>query len=150
MAGNVEIRSLRAEDETAWRRLWKDYLAFYETELPEEIYATTFARLTGNEAGDYRGLVALVDGRPAGLAHYLLHRSCWHIDNICYLQDLYADPEIRGSGVGRALIEAVYERARAEGSKEVYWMTQEFNATARRLYDRIAEKTPFIIYQKNF
>ncbi|NML75596.1 GNAT family N-acetyltransferase [Rhizobium sp. S-51] len=150
MAGNVEIRSLRAEDETAWRRLWRDYLAFYETELPEEIYATTFARLTGNEAGDYRGLVALVDGRPAGLAHYLFHRSCWHIDNICYLQDLYADPEIRGSGVGRALIEAVYERARAEGSKEVCWMTQEFNATARRLYDRIAEKTPFIIYQKNF
>lgn len=150
MAGNVEIRSLRAEDETAWRRLWKDYLAFYETELPEEIYATTFARLTGNEAGDYRGLLAVVDGRPAGLAHYLFHRSCWHIDNICYLQDLYADPEIRGSGVGRALIEAVYERARAEGSKEVYWMTQEFNATARRLYDRIAEKTPFIIYQKNF
>ena len=150
MAGNVEIRSLSAEEETAWRRLWRDYLAFYETELPEEIYATTFARLTGNEAGDYRGLVAFVDGRPAGLAHYLFHRSCWHIDNICYLQDLYADPEIRGSGVGRALIEAVYERARAEGSKEVYWMTQEFNATARRLYDRIAEKTPFIIYQKNF
>lgn len=150
MAGNVEIRSLRAEDETVWRRLWKDYLAFYKTELPEEIYATTFARLTGNEAGDYRGLVALVDGRPVGLAHYLFHRSCWHIDNICYLQDLYADPEIRGSGVGRALIEEVYVRARAEGSKEVYWMTQEFNATARRLYDRIAEKTPFIIYQKNF
>lgn len=150
MAGNVEIRSLRAEDETVWRRLWKDYLAFYKTELPEEIYATTFARLTGNEAGDYRGLVALVDDRPVGLAHYLFHRSCWHIDNICYLQDLYADPEIRGSGVGRALIEEVYERARAEGSKEVYWMTQEFNATARRLYDRIAEKTPFIIYQKNF
>lgn len=150
MAGNVEIRSLRAEDETVWRRLWKDYLAFYKTELPEEIYATTFARLTGNEAGDYRGLVALVDDRPVGLAHYLFHRSCWHIDNICYLQDLYADPEIRGSGVGRALIEEVYVRARAEGSKEVYWMTQEFNATARRLYDRIAEKTPFIIYQKNF
>lgn len=150
MAGNGEIRSLRAEDETVWRRLWKDYLAFYKTELPEEIYATTFARLTGNEAGDYRGLVALVDDRPVGLAHYLFHRSCWHIDNICYLQDLYADPEIRGSGVGRALIEEVYERARAEGSKEVYWMTQEFNATARRLYDRIAEKTPFIIYQKNF
>lgn len=150
MAGNVEIRSLLAEDETVWRRLWKDYLAFYKTELPEEIYATTFARLTGNEAGDYRGLVALVDDRPVGLAHYLFHRSCWHIDNICYLQDLYADPEIRGSGVGRALIEEVYVRARAEGSKEVYWMTQEFNATARRLYDRIAEKTPFIIYQKNF
>ncbi len=150
MAGTVEIRPLTAADETEWRRLWKAYLAFYETELPEEIYATTFARLTGSAPGEYRGLLALVDGHPAGLAHYLFHRSCWHIDNVCYLQDLYADPEVRGTGIGRALIEAVYEKARAEGSKEVYWMTQEFNATARRLYDRIAEKTPFLVYQKNF
>lgn len=149
MDASLEIRPLRPSDEAEWRRLWKAYLAFYETELPEEIYATTFARLTGGAPGDYGCLLALVEGRPAGLAHYLFHRSCWHIDNICYLQDLYADPEIRGKGIGRALIEAVYERARAEGSKEVYWMTQDFNATARRLYDRIAEKTPFIIYQKN-
>jgi len=149
MEKTVEIRPLRLADEAEWRRLWKACLAFDETELPEEIYATTVAGRTGGAPGEYGGLLALVDGRPAGLAHYLFHRSCWHIDNICYLQDLYADPEIRGKGIGRALIEAVYEKARAEGSKEVYWMTQDFNATARRLYDRIAEKTPFIIYQKN-
>lgn len=101
-------------------------------------------------AGRIPGLLAWVDGQPVGLAHYLFHRSCWHIDNICYLQDLYADPEIRGTGIGRVLIEAVDERAKAEGAREVYWMTQEFNATARRLYDRIAEKTPFIVYQQNF
>lgn len=101
-------------------------------------------------ANEYRGLIAFVDGRAAGLTHYLFHRSCWQIDNVCYLQDLYADPEVRGTGIGRALIEAVYARAAEEGAKEVYWMTQEFNATARQLYDRIAEKTPFIVYQKNF
>ncbi|MBO3758193.1 GNAT family N-acetyltransferase [Ciceribacter sp. L1K22] len=145
-----EIRPLQAADEAEWRRLWKAYLAFYETELPEEIYASTFARLMGGGANEYRGLLALVDGKPVGLAHYLFHRSCWHIDNVCYLQDLFADPDVRGVGIGRALIEAVYEKAQAEGSKEVYWMTQEFNATARRLYDRIAEKTPFIVYQQNF
>jgi GNAT superfamily N-acetyltransferase len=65
------------------------------------------------------------------------------------LQDLFADPDVRGSGIGRALIEGVYAKAKEAGSPEVYWMTQEFNATARRLYDRIAEKTPFIVYQKN-
>lgn len=146
----IEIRAVEARDEAEWRRLWTAYLAFYETVLPEEIYASTFARLLSGAANEYRGLIAFVDSRAAGLTHYLFHRSCWQIDNVCYLQDLYADPEVRGTGIGRALIEAVYARAAEEGAKEVYWMTQEFNATARQLYDRIAEKTPFIVYQKNF
>ena len=148
MTGLV-IRPLVTDDEADWRRLWTAYLAFYETVLPEEIYRSTFARLTGGDPGDFRGLVAVLDGRAVGLAHYLFHRSCWTLNDICYLQDLYADPEVRGTGIGRALIEAVYGKAAEAGAPEVYWMTQEFNATARRLYDRIAGKTPFIIYQKN-
>ena len=148
MAGLV-IRPLVIDDEADWRRLWSAYLAFYETVLPEEIDRSTFARLTGGGSGDFRGLVAELDGRAVGLAHYLFHRSCWTLNDICYLQDLYADPEVRGTGIGRALIEAVYGKAGEAGAPEVYWMTQEFNATARRLYDRIAGKTPFIIYQKN-
>lgn len=148
MAG-LEIRPLQRSDEADWRRLWRDYLAFYETELPEKIYALTWERLNSGLPHEYAGLLALNEGKPVGLAHYLFHRSCWLENNACYLQDLYADPEVRGLGIGRALIEAVYERAQAQGSREVYWMTQDFNATARKLYDRIAEKTPFIIYQKN-
>lgn len=146
----VIIRPLHKDDEGEWRRLWTAYLAFYETVLPEEIFATTFARLTGEVSdGEYHGLIATLDGKPVGLAHYLFHRSCWTIGNVCYLQDLFADPDVRGSGIGRALIEGVYAKATEAGSPEVYWMTQEFNATARRLYDRIADKTPFIVYQKN-
>ncbi|MCD2182482.1 GNAT family N-acetyltransferase [Rhizobium sp. GN54] len=144
----LEIRALTPTDEVDWRRLWTAYLAFYETVLPEEIFRTTFARLTGDGANDYAGLLAVLDGRPVGLAHYLFHRSCWTIGDVCYLQDLYADPAVRGTGVGRALIEAVYARAAEANAAEVYWMTQEFNATAQQLYDRIADKTPFIIYQK--
>ena len=146
----VEIRPIVASDEQEWRRLWAAYLAFYETSLPEKICALTFQRLLSGLPHEYSGFLALVDGKPVGLAHYLFHRSCWHENNVCYLQDLYADPDVRGQGLGRKLIEAVYEKAKSEGSTEVYWMTQEFNATARTLYDRIADKTPFLIYQKNF
>lgn len=146
----VEIRPVVASDEQEWRRLWAAYLSFYETSLPEKIYVITFQRLLSGLPHEYAGFLALVDGKPVGLAHYLFHRSCWHENNVCYLQDLYADPEVRGQGLGRKLIEAVYEKAKSEGSTEVYWMTQEFNATARTLYNRIADKTPFLIYQKNF
>ncbi|MEO0621340.1 MAG: GNAT family N-acetyltransferase [Pseudomonadota bacterium] len=142
------IRPITAGDETAWRRLWRDYLAFYETSVPEEVYATSFARLLDPEVDDYHGLVAEVDGKPIGLVHYIYHRHGWRIDKVCYLQDLYVDREIRGTGAGRALIEAVYAAADRDGCPSVYWMTQHFNATARQLYDRIATLTPFIKYQR--
>jgi GNAT superfamily N-acetyltransferase len=144
----VAIRPLTEADAAEWRRLWRAYLAFYKTELPEEVYATTFARILSGAPGEYRGLVAVLGGRPVGLAHYLFHRTCWSVADTCYLQDLFADPEVRGSGVGRKLIEAVYAAADAHGAGSVYWMTQEFNHTARRLYDRIGVKTPFIEYNR--
>ncbi|MFQ6549578.1 N-acetyltransferase family protein [Aestuariibius sp. 2305UL40-4] len=144
----VDIRPLEARDRSDWDRLWGAYLAFYETSLPSEIYDTTFARLIGDDPQDYSALLATADGRPVGLAHYVFHRHCWQIENVCYLQDLYADPDYRGQGIGRALIEDVYARADAAGAPSVYWTTQYFNETARRLYDRVAELTPFIKYQR--
>ena len=83
-----------------------------------------------------------------GLTHYLFHRHGWRIENVVYLQDLYVDPEVRGTGAGRALIEAVYRAADEAGCPSVYWLTQDFNSTARQLYDRIATVTPFIKYQR--
>lgn len=146
---SVIIRPLEAGDEAAWRELWTGYLSFYETSVPEAVYASTFARLLGDDPQDFHGLLALVDGVPVGLVHYVFHRHCWRIENVCYLQDLYAAPEARGTGVGRALIEAVYAAADAEGAPNVYWMTQDFNTTARQLYDRIGTQTPFIKYQRS-
>ncbi len=145
---SVLVRPLRASDEADWRRLWHDYLAFYETEVPEEVYQTYFSRLLGDDPQDFSGLVAEVDGRLVGLTHFLFHRHGWKIENTCYLQDLYADPDIRGLGIGRALIEAVYAEADAKGAPSVYWLTQDFNETARRLYDRIGVETPFIKYAR--
>lgn len=142
------VRALRAEDEPAWRDLWTAYLAFYESSVEPPVYASTFARLLGDDPRDFSALVAERDGRLVGLTHYLFHRHAWKIADVCYLQDLYAVPEARGQGVGRALIEAVYEAADAHGAASVYWLTQEFNHTARRLYDRIGTVTPFIKYQR--
>jgi GNAT superfamily N-acetyltransferase len=140
------IRPLRPEDEAEWRRLWTGYLAFYQTTVPEAVYASTFARLLGDDPQDFSALVAEDGGQLLGLTHFLFHRHAWKIENVCYLQDLYVDPQTRGTGLGRALIEAVYARADASGAPAVYWLTQDFNRQARQLYDRIARVTPFIRY----
>jgi GNAT superfamily N-acetyltransferase len=144
----VTIRPVRADDEAEWRRLWTGYLEFYKTSVPEEVYRTSFARLLGDDPQDFHGLIAEVDGRPVGLTHYLFHRHMWRVENTCYLQDLYADTSVRGTGVGRALIEAVYGAADAAGCPSVYWLTQEFNYAGRMLYDRVGVKTPFIRYNR--
>ncbi|MEX0344525.1 MAG: N-acetyltransferase family protein [Rhizobiaceae bacterium] len=151
MSTDLTIRPLQADDETEWRRLWTAYLNFYQSSVPKEVYRSSFDRMLAGNAGaenEFRGLIADIGGRPVGLVHYLFHRHGWKIENVCYLQDLYADPGVRGTGVGRALIEAVYEAADEAGCPSVYWLTQEFNYTARQLYDRIATKTPFIQYKR--
>lgn len=145
---SVIIRPLRASDEPEWRRLWTAYLEFYESSVPEEVYQTTFSRLLSADHPDQNGFLAELDGKIVGLVHYIYHAHNWRLDQVCYLQDLYADPEVRGQGVGRKLIEAVYAQADADGCPSVYWMTQDFNTTARQLYDRIANLTPFIKYAR--
>ncbi len=142
------IRPLRAADEAQWRALWRAYLEFYQTTRPEEVYRVTFARLLSDDPGEFHARVAEREGRLVGLVHYLFHRHCWSVENVVYLQDLYVAPEARGSGVGRVLIEAVYEAVDAAGCPTVYWLTQDFNTRARRLYDQLAELTSFIKYQR--
>jgi GNAT superfamily N-acetyltransferase len=145
---DIIIRPLRQEDHAEWRRLWTAYLAFYETTVAEDVYRSTWARLFDDGHFEPRGLMAESDGKAIGLVHYIFHRTCWAEGDNCYLQDLYADPHMRGKGVGRALIEAVYAKADEAGAANVYWMTQHFNDTARLLYDRVAKQTPFIKYQR--
>lgn len=144
----ITIRALEEQDHAEWKRLWTAYLEFYETSVSEAVYRTTWQRLFTDGEYEPKGFLALVDGKPAGLVHYLFHRTCWSQKNNCYLQDLFADSQVRGTGVGRALIEAVYAEADRRDAAAVYWTTQEFNATARKLYDRIGRKTPFIKYQR--
>lgn len=142
------VRTLKASDEPEWRRLWTGYLDYYESSVSEEVYQSSFARMLSNEDNEFHGMVAELDGKLVGLVHYLFHRHGWKIENVCYLQDLYTDPSVRGKSIGRALIEATYEAADANGTPAVYWLTQDFNEAGRRLYDRVGQLTPFIKYSR--
>jgi GNAT superfamily N-acetyltransferase len=146
---NLVIRALHATDEPQWRRLWSAYLEYYETQLSEEIYSSTFNRLLSSDPQEFHGLIAELDGQPVGLTHYVYHRSCWDIENTCYLQDLFVDPHVRGKSIGRAMIEAVYKEADEAGCPSVYWQTQHFNEAGRRLYDRVGVLSPFIVYERS-
>jgi len=144
----VRIRALAPSDRAAWGALWKGYLDYYEVELPPEMYDIAFNRMLSGSEHEYHGLVVEQDGALIGLAHYLFHRHGWKVEPVIYLQDLYVRDTARGTGAGRALIEAVYAAGDAAGCPTVYWLTQDFNKNGRRLYDRVGSLTPFIKYQR--
>ncbi len=149
---SIVIRDIARTDYDQWLPLWNGYNEFYErvgpTALPRAITETTWARFF-DPAEPVHALVAERDSALVGLVHYLFHRSTTLVAPICYLQDLFATKASRGTGVGRALIEAVYARARAAGSERVYWQTHETNKIAQQLYDRIAVRSGFIVYRHN-
>lgn len=141
------IRPLVAADKSAWLPLWAGYLEFYNATLSPDVTETAFARLTGADEAMF-GLAAEQDGRIAGIAHAIVHRSTWAIAPYVYLNDLFVAPDVRGGGVGRALIAAVYARADAMGAERVYWLTHESNALARKLYDTLAVNDGFLEYRR--
>jgi GNAT superfamily N-acetyltransferase len=151
MTNVLIIRPVARDDHAQWLPLWDGYNAFYgregDTALDPAITAMTWERFF-DAYEPVHALVAEQGGRLLGLTHYLFHRSTTAIAPSCYLQDLFTTAEARGQGVGRALIEAVYEEARRVGSPRVYWQTHETNATAMKLYDRVAEKSGFLVYRK--
>ncbi len=143
----LAIRPLAAADRPAWEPLWAGYLAFYKATVAPEVTDTTWARLM--DPAEPMHVLGCFDGESlVGMVHFIFHRSTWTVGNYCYLQDLFTAEAARGRGAGRALIEAVYERAREEGSSRVYWLTHETNTTARGLYDKVADQPGFIQYRK--
>ena len=140
----IAIRRLTAEDRTDWERLFRAYMAFYARDCAEAVYTRAWAGFLADTR--IHALGAFVGGRLVGITHFLAHANTSAAD-VCYLQDLYTDADSRGHGVGRALIAAVVAWAGKQGCARVYWMTQQDNATARRLYDAVAENRGFIRYQ---
>jgi GNAT superfamily N-acetyltransferase len=147
MTQPFEIRPLRPDERAAWEPLWQGYLTFYEASVAASVTEETWRRLH-DPAEPMFVLGAFLSGRLVGIVHYLFHRSTWTTGDYCYLQDLFTAPEARRSGAGTALIEAVVDRARSAGASRVYWLTHETNATARSLYDRVADRSGFIQYRR--
>jgi GNAT superfamily N-acetyltransferase len=151
MPESIVVRPLQRADHAAWLELWQGYNIFYgrtgAQALPAEVTQTTWSRFF-DEYEPMHALVAERAGAIRGLAHYLFHRSTIHLAPVCYLEDLFTAQSARGQGVAAALIEAVYQQARAAGVRSVYWQTHESNAVAMRLYDRMAARLGFIVYDK--
>ena len=150
MSGELSVRFVVREDYEQWLPLWDGYNAFYgrsgATALAPEITGMTWARFF-DAYEPVHGLVAESDGQLLGLTHYLFHRSTTAIEPVCYLQDLFTSNAARGRGIGRALINRVYEQARLAGSSRVYWQTHQTNLTAMQLYDKVAERSGFVVYR---
>jgi GNAT superfamily N-acetyltransferase len=149
---SYEIRAVRPSDFAQWKVLWDGYNAFYgrkgATALPEENSLQTWSRFFDSYE-PVHALVADERGKLVGLSHYIFHRSTIAMGPTCYLQDLFTQESVRGKCVGRALIEEVYRLARAAGCNRVYWHTHESNLTAMQLYDRVAERSGFVVYRKS-
>jgi GNAT superfamily N-acetyltransferase len=149
VTASLTIRPLVAADRAAWEPLWTAYLAFYKTSLPASTFDATWSRLM-DPAEPMHAFGAELDGKLVGIVHYIFHRTTWTTGDYCYLQDLFTAEAARGKGAGRALIEAVYAAAREKGASRVYWLTQNDNATARALYDKLADHPGYTVYRHVF
>ena len=144
---SIQIRPLSEQEHAEWLPLWRGYQAFYKTDIAPEVSAITWTRLL--DPAEPMGAALAWEGQTAvGLVHHIRHRSCWTIGDYVYLQDLFVSPDARGTGVGRKLIEYVYEFARAAGCPRVHWLTHESNTGAMLLYDRLAERSGFVQYRR--
>jgi GNAT superfamily N-acetyltransferase len=141
----IDVRAVTAADEPRWRELWAGYNAFYEAKVPESITQATWRRIL-DPAAPIVGRVAVVEARVVGFSNSVLHESTWAAGPICYLEDLFVDPAMRGSGVGRMLLQDLVVLARQHGWPKLYWHTRGNNSTARRLYDTFTPADDFVRY----
>jgi GNAT superfamily N-acetyltransferase len=147
MAGKIVIRPISEDERAAWNPLWAGYLAFYKSTLTQEISDLTWDRFHDPDEQIF-ALGGYIDGELMGIAHYLFHRSTWALHRYCYLEDLFVAEGARGRGLGRALIEAVHQKAEAANASRLYWLTHSDNTQARILYDKVADNLGFIQYRK--
>ena len=142
----VSIRPLISADYEVWKKLWRGYIEFYEATIPDEQFDITWERLMDPEYNQH-GIAVLLDGKVEGITHYSFQNSTWAPVNYCYLEDLFVNPEVRGKGLGRALIDAVLVEAKAAGSSRLYWNTDRTNETARKLYDTYVQESGKVQYR---
>jgi GNAT superfamily N-acetyltransferase len=153
MPNHISIRAVERTDFDRWLPLWEGYNAFYGRSGPTAL-AADVTRMTWSRFFDsYEPVHALIAERGRellGMVHYIFHRTTIAIEPTCYLQDLFTGAQARGEGVGTALINGVYEQARLARANRVYWLTHETNHTAMRLYDKVADRSGFLVYRRSF
>lgn len=142
----MHIRPLAAADRDAWQDLWQQYLVFYAAQLAPEVTETTWQRLQGDPR--FAGWVACQGTRTVGFVNVIFHASTWARNDVAYLEDLYVASSVRGGGIATALIATAAARARERGAEKLYWLTRFDNERARRLYDRVASLSPFLVYEQ--
>jgi GNAT superfamily N-acetyltransferase len=144
---SIDVRALRADERAAWEPLWQGYLTFYKATVADEVTSLTWDRL--HDAAEPMHVFGAFEGDELlGIVHYIFHRSTWTVGPYVYLQDLFTVAESRGKGVGRVLIQAVYDAAAEAGASRVYWLTHETNAEAMVLYNKVADRSGFLQYRK--
>lgn len=144
---DVVIREIQAEDKAQWRELWNGYNQFYQSTVSEDVTEKTWQRML-SEHSSIGGRVAVVNGEVKGFAHIVLHEGTWELSDICYLEDLFVDPQMRGQGIARRLIQALIDEGKAQGWSRLYWHTRQ-NNPARKLYDQFAPVEDFVLYRMN-
>ncbi|MEJ6710443.1 MAG: GNAT family N-acetyltransferase [Amylibacter sp.] len=144
---STTVRYVTPADEAVWRELWRDYLAFYETSRSEDVYGETWRRIHDRDEQMFAMVAETPDDGVVGIVNFLYHRYFWGPENRIYLNDLYVRPNVRGTGAGKAMIDAVVDHAKEHGCEQVWWFTAGDNAVARKLYDGVATLSPFVKYQ---
>jgi GNAT superfamily N-acetyltransferase len=143
----IKLLPLSEDQHAAWLPLWRGYQTFYKTDIPAEVSAVTWSRLLDTKE-PMGGALAWDGATAVGLVHHIRHRSCWTTGDYVYLQDLFVSPQARGGGIGRKLIDYVYQLAAAQGCARVHWLTHESNKDAMFLYDQVAERSGFVQYRR--
>ena len=141
----VNVRPIEARDEARWRQLWDGYCRFYERELSEPITHHTWARITDAQSPVY-AIVAETEDGVLGMANYILHENTWSLTPVCYLEDLFVDPDRRAAGIGGKLIDWLRAEMVRQGWSRIYWHTRENNYRARGLYDKYTPHSGFVRY----
>mgnify|MGYP001269459124 FL=1 len=146
---NLIIRPLKDTDRDRWWELWQGYIEFYQASVADEVSETTWARLLDGNEPAFGRVAEHPDHGVIAIMNYVLHLNLWTTKPVCYLEDLFTDPNVRGQGAGRALIESLEETGKEEGWHRIYWMTAKDNTTARTLYDKLATETQWVRYDIN-
>ena len=144
----ILIRDPSPADEEVWRHLWVGYMTFYETKVPEPVTKRTWQRILDPTSPMFARL-SVEESKIIGFSVSVLHEGTWAIAPMCYLEDLFVDPEQRGRGAGRLLIQDLIDRAKSRGWSRLYWHTHA-NNSARRLYDKFAKVDDFVRYRLLF